>query len=564
MADRIGILQCSRRKRLPPKPLIFQLFLALTLCGWLSTRALLAQEPVAVPVQEPIQPQQAEAAGTTIDAGTTRDVPPSGEPSQSSQDATLTDETPLRSGLRWHVGGTWRLAGERTSALDLNQPESLRLTPNDRGEHRLRLGGDIAFAQAKGFVRELAVQLEADLRQANDTTETPDGFLMRKAFAEATTLAGRFGAGRTVAQWGLGLVAQNGVDDPMQFGFKRGGGIVDRVQYAILPAAILQSGDPLNAFPLALAAAYDRVRLDDLARSESDVAHHWILALLYRGKDLQAGVYGVKRDQTDAAGLGLRVLIGDAYVNYGLWTRTGWRLSIAGEVAVISGTSTWLRTISQPDHLDVAQWGGVIRGEAAHKALKVRLEGGFASGDDRPFDGTLRNFQFASDYHVGLVLFSQYMRLQSRSTMANLGDPRFTNGAPAGVEHVDTHGAVTQAMYLHPVVRVEAHPRLAVLAGAVWAQAPVDVADPYQTYLAGGVPTGPRGAKKQRDLGLEFDTAVEWNQPLGLGPDGGGLALLARLDAGVLLPGHAFDAADGTAATAVAAAQAQLALRGSW
>jgi hypothetical protein len=475
------------------------------------------------------------------------------------QDATATDEAPLRSGLRWHVNGNWRLAGDRVTAIDVNAPEPLRLAPADTREHRLRLGGDIEYARSEGFVRSLGAQLEGDFRQSDYTVDTPDGFTARKAYAEATTLAGRFSGGITTQHWGLGLVAQDGVDDPMQFGMKHGAGIVTRLQYAILPAAIFSKGDPMDAFPLVLAVAYDWVRQDDLKRLDSDSARHWLAALLYRGKDLQTGFYGVKRDQKDAAGLGLDVYIADFYANYSTWTNTGWRLSLAGEAAVITGTTTWLRTVTQPDHLDVSQWGGVVRGEAEHKALKVRLEAGYASGDDRPFDGTLHNFQFASDYHVGLVLFSQYMRQQSRQTMANLGDPRFTNGAPAGVEHVDTHGAVTQAMYLHPVVRVEANKRFAVLAGAVFARSPVETADPFQTYLAGGVPTGQRGSKHQQDLGMEFDTAVEWNQPMSVG-----LSLLARVDAGVLLPGHAFDAADGTAASAVAAVQGQFALRGSW
>ncbi len=475
------------------------------------------------------------------------------------QDATATDEAPLRSGLRWHIDGSWRLAGEHVTPIEVNSPDPSRLGASDTGEHRLRLGGDVEYAQPTGFVRSLAAQVQADFRQSNDTVDTPDGFTMRKAFAEATTLAGRIGAGRTVSQWGLGIVAQNGEDDPMQFGMKHGGTIVDRVQYAILPAAIFQHGDPLDAFPLAIAVAYDRVRQDDLARTDSDVAHNWVAAVLYRGKELQAGVYGVKRDQLDAAGLGMNAWIGDAYASYSTFTNTGWKLGLAGEVAVVSGTTTWLRTITQPDHLDIAQWGGVIRGEAAHKSIKIRLEGGIASGDDRPFDSTLHNFQFASDYHVGLVLFSQYMRQQSRNTMSNLGDPRYTNGAPAGVEHVDTHGAVTQAMYLHPVVRIEATKRLALIVGAVLARSPNEVADPFQTYMAGGVPAGPRGAKHQQDLGTEFDTAIEWNQPLVFG-----LSLLARADAGVLLPGHAYDAADGTPASAVAGVQGQLALRGNW
>ena len=244
------------------------------------------------------------------------------------EDATATDEAPLRSGIRWHVNGSWRLGGDRVTPIDVNAPDPLRLAPADTGEHRLRVGGDFEYARSEGFVRGLAAQVQADFRQSNYTVDTPDGFLLRKAFGEATTAVGRFSGGRTTNHWGLGLVAQDGVDDPMQFGMKHGGGIVDRVQYAILPAAIFAKGDPQDAFPLVLAVAYDWVRRDDLARTDGDIAHHWVMAALYRGKDLQAGFYGVKRDQKDAAGLGLDVYIADFFANYSTWTNTGWRLSL--------------------------------------------------------------------------------------------------------------------------------------------------------------------------------------------------------------------------------------------
>ncbi len=480
------------------------------------------------------------------------------------EDATATDETPLKSGMRWHVNGNWRLVGDNVTPIEVDAPDAQRLSPNEAGEHRLRLGGDVRYALETGFVRALAAEVQADFRQSNYTVDTPEGYLARKAFVEATTLAGQFSAGRMTQHWGLGLVAQDGVDDPMQFGVKRGGGIVDRVQYAILPAALFQGGDPVKAFPLALAVAYDKVIQDDNARTSSDNAHHWLAALLYRSTALDAGLYGVKRDQTDNMGLGLHVLMADAFARYSAFLPQGGKLTIAAEAAYIGGTTTWLRTINQPDHLDVAQWGGVLRIEGERGPLQVRLEGGIASGDDRPFDSTLHNFQFASDYHVGIVLFSQYMRLQSRNTMANLGDPRFTNGAPAGVERLDTHGAVTQAMYLNPVIRLalpktRSGAKFALLWGMVAARAPVAVADPFRTYLNGGVPTGPRGAKNQTDLGAEFDSGLTVEQPFGFG-----LSAFLRADVGVLLPGHAYDAADGTSAPAVAATQVQLALRGAW
>jgi hypothetical protein len=476
---------------------------------------------------------------------------------------------PLSAG--WHAWLADRLAVESQSAAPVQRalPGDAGLSPSTQTWNRMRLGGAWVYAASHGFVRELQAVIEADVdRGSLDRFDAPGNTLtLRKGFVEATTLAGQFGAGRMVTSWGLGLVAQSGEDDPLQFGMRRGGSIVDRVQYAVLPAAPFQHGDPLKAFPLALAIAYDRVVSDDNVRLRqdwdgvvggTDHGRNLVAALLYRGKDLQLGAYASSRHQTDVQSLGLDARIADAYghwqVRHGTWT-----FAIAGEAVYASGTTTWLRTPANPELLQIEQFGGAARIEATHGQVHARLEAGVASGDSRPFDDTARNFAFASDYRVGLVLFPAYLSAVSATTRANIADPRFLGQPPAGVEHVLTHGAVTQALYVHPVVRIQATRRIAVLGGLVWARAPVDVADPYLSSLAGGSPTGPRGARSKRDLGLEVDAAAEFIQPLE-----DHVQVLVRADAGVLLPGDAFDDANGHAAPAMAVVQGQLALRARW
>lgn len=476
----------------------------------------------------------------------------------------------------WHAWIADRLSVESQSAAPVQRAVSTDagVPPSTQTWNRMRLGAAWVHTADHGFVRELQAMLEGDVDRGGldrelfgQDSQPGNAVTLRKAFVEATTLAGQIGVGRMVASWGLGLVAQAGEEDPLQFGMRRGGSIVDRIQYAVLPAAPFQGGDPLKAFPLALAVAYDRVVSDDLARLRQDWegitggpdhGRNLVAALLYRGRDLQLGAYASSRHQTDAQSLGLDARIYDAF---GHWQvrRAGWTFALAGEAVYAKGSTTWLRTPANPDLLQIEQFGGAARLEITHGAVHARVEAGVASGDSRPFDETVRNFAFASDYRIGLVLFPAFLSAQSATTRANLADPRFVAQGPAGIEHVLTHGAVTQAMYLNPVVRLQATPRIAVLGGFVWARAPVDVADPYQAFLNGGTPTGPRGAKSKRDLGFEVDAAAEFVQPLEQH-----VHLLLRADAGVLLPGEAFDDANGHAAPAMAVVQGQLALRVRW
>ena len=78
--------------------------------------------------------------------------------------------------------------------------------------------------------------------------------------------------------------------------------IGSKAALSILPAALIQSGDPLKAFPLAVVVAYDRIVRDDLMYVENgDHGRQAIGALLYRSADLDLGAYGVSRTQRDAS-----------------------------------------------------------------------------------------------------------------------------------------------------------------------------------------------------------------------------------------------------------------------
>jgi len=456
-----------------------------------------------------------------------------------------------------------RFAGSGVSAMDVARPlptDSQLLGASTQKENRFRVGLGLDWAQHNGFFRKAMLEGEADVFFDiwSEGTHSSDQRL-RKGFAELTTLAGQVSAGRMVSTWGLGILAQAGEEDPMQFGLRRGGSLVDRVQYAILPAALFESGDLAKAFPLALVVAYDRVVRDDLLDvAVGDHGRQAIGALLYRSKELDFGAYGVSRSQRDKSELGADVTMGDVY---GAWRhKTGsYKFEIAGEWAVIAGETTWFRTTAHPESVDLLQHGGVLRAGLSRGPVSARLEFGLASGDSRPQDGTVRSMKFASDYRVGLILFPEFIKRHAQMASANVGDPRFAAAGPAGLERADTGGAVSQAIYLHPVVRFDPARAVSLLWGAVWARSPVDVADVYKTAMAGGTPTGPRGAKQKRDLGLEFDTAIELHHRATCG-----ITMLARVDGAVLLPGEAFADANGQDARVVVAAIGQVGLRANW
>jgi len=385
-----------------------------------------------------------------------------------------------------------------------------------------------------------------------------DKHLLRRFDVEFATRWGRLLAGRTVSTWGLGLLAQGGQDEDLQFGFKRRGVIVDRVQATLIPAAIPGDGSWAAAFPIALVLAADHVVEDDLARAaDGDDAENLIAALFVKHLQWEFGLYGVRRTQIDRRGLTINAWVSDIYGR--AFERFGkWQVELAGEFLSITGDTTYFRTAYNPDKLKIDQFGGVLRLTVKRKTFAIRVEGGVASGDQDPFDDTVRNFKFAADYRVGLVLFSDVMRRATANTAANLTDPRFAGQPPAGYERLASGGAVTQAIYIHPVARVGPWHGLAAQVGWLFAQAPAPLVDPYFSSLKGGEAIGPNGGTASTDLGSEIDAAV-WYEL-----DAGPVRAMARVDWGSATLGKAFADRDGKVGPDVSTVLGQLLVRGTW
>jgi hypothetical protein len=535
--------------------------------GWAQELAVAPAD--ATPVATAAEPTPVAAPDDTTAAAILPSVVPPAAPEPAPPVApalVLYPEDPATRDARTFPIGFHAWTVFRTTQPDATRVDTdpgLPQVPVDRPRTgRLRVGGMWVDAGKGGPVKRSSATLEFDLWRNQHSIglrwDDPDAAL-RRGFVEAITDYGLFGAGRTLSTWGVGLLAHDGEDDPMQPGARMGGNIVDRVQYAFAPGSLF--GRDEKSLPLFLAVALDRVVRDDVVDAAAgDVARNAVAALFYRSKDWELGGYFVDRSHDDAQGLGLQARIGDiaGKVNFALGPGT---LELAGEGVIVRGETTWLRTPLQPPGIDVAQQGGVLRADWTQalnghgKGLRARLELGHASGDDRPFDATLRPFRFAADHQTTLLLFREAVRQNAAVTALRLSDPALVGAAPAGVEHLDTKGAITNATYIAPAVRMQPYDWLGLLVAATWARAPVDVADPFQSSLAGGQATAWRGAVQARDLGMELDAALELRPRLPYG-----FWLVVRYDYGVFWPGAAFAGNDGKPARSVTGTLYQLRL----
>lgn len=502
----------------------------------------------------------------------------------NDQTSSGADASDLGAGWRFDLGASIqeRVAVSYLSSIPVGRPlpdDRSQLEPTPTVENRLRLGEYLAFRHRTGFFREIKIDVQLDLfsgpfkKTLDDELLSydplqPDGnslfasshHHLRKLSCDVTTVVGRLSGGRTTNSWGLGILAQNGDDDdPLQFGLKRTGHYVTRLSFATMPAAWFMGDRAVVDAPLTVAFAYDWLVHDDrMSVDDGDSGNNIIATLGWFANDFRLGFFGVRRTQENKDGLETKAWVADIY-GMGKFGVGGWQVQLATEWAFVVGETEAFRGYANPDSVDVQQVGGVVRFDVAKDLFSARLEGGYASGDSRPNDDTLHAMTFAADYRVGLVLFPELLRRTTAVAAYNAQDPRFTGEPPVGFDDIPSRGAVTQAMYLNAVFGVRPVANMTVLAGALFARTPEDAVDVYRTNLAGGTPTGPRGAAHQTGLGVELDMAIRYRQPLGAG-----LALMGQLAGGVLFPGGVFDDADGNAAPAMGVVVGQFAVEGMW
>lgn len=456
--------------------------------------------------------------------------------------------------VRWSTPGSYRLraTGLTPFPLDAHQTETgQRLL----GEHRLRIQPTIEAGP-------LFVHLEIDVLTGQifgDTNPIGSAFVERRHgdptvwYDGWTTVEPRqawidlqlpwFGLefGQMGADWGMGLLDDDGRDDPddrwvQRLGDKRNGDLVDRVLLSVRPLRPFTHGALGDAV---LSLGGDHVWQDDLASAlDGDTAWRIVGALSWPGDALSGGLYGVHRIQTDEDGDETARTALDAHLRLNLpLFLIGAEVKVEGEIVGVLGETDAVRPATSPTGVDLLGLGWALRAEMAWRCPQVAagVEVGYASGDADPDDGEWRAFTFDPDFRVGLVLFPDVLRLVSLRSAERAADPNRVGIAPAGADWLPTDGAVRNAIYLNPGVTWR--PGAWTLTGmAVLAWGSEPFVDPFETFESGGQPRNHRDEPAARFYGVEAAFGAGWRFALAdiatgeLGVQGGALFPGAALD----------------------------------
>ena len=404
------------------------------------------------------------------------------------------------------------------------------------GGFRAVLEGDLFEGQLAGD--EWDVPGEEDARDRHRMgVGTGEDFDLRKAFVKARF--GFFGvqAGVSTSHWGLGMLANDGNRDPV-FGRNDFGDRVIRLQVASRPFG-------KGEVPLTISLAGDRVIEDEFSHwtpfNEEDKggkAWQGIGAVLWQPEDgATLGVYGVHRRQTESDDERQTIITAlDAYAD---WTTEldGWSLRLAGEGATLLGSTSRALTYNYRDELRVRCGGltGLVELNPHDLPLRGLFRGGWASGDGNPDNDVVNDFAYDRDFDAGMVAHDELGGAVDAAAYDQIGRPDNSGGAPEGADAIVREGAFIHAVFLQPVLIVDAMDWLELRAGTTlhWATAPI--AQPFATTRNGGVPANFLGTPTEGyAMGPELNWAVEVGDVV-VGPKKMGLKPAFLLQGGHLL-----------------------------
>lgn len=463
-------------------------------------------------------------------------------------------------------GARWDLSGEARVRFDAVTPFRLDRAGTQTERHLwlstgLRVAAGFELADGvdlnlglEAFVGQVAGEwtgvglaaTERPFRVSRASATELQWVLPRRLNVTVSRPSGRFAAGVQGSHVGLGMLAHDG-DHASPFGDARQGNVVARVGGALTPWR--PNPDAGLARGVAFVLAADFVLRDDAAS-------------VILGDLAFAGTAGV-RLQAPRGGFGLVVSPRYQLDREDPWhvaaarphlfavpiDATGsWRfgaegspvhVTLAGEGAVVLGRTNRPYGEETTEGAELLTLGGLLRGSVdVHPArLTITADLGYASGDSDPRDGVARTFAMHSDHNVGLLLFEELLpRLTARSA-DRVADPELSGLPAAGLRHGIAQGGVSNAVYLHPTLRVRPVSTLDVRVGWVLAFAAAPVVDLYETALNGGYNASWGGAEAGGSLyGNEVDLAVACTIPIP-----GRLALRLGAEAALLVPGDVFD-----------------------
>jgi hypothetical protein len=485
--------------------------------------------------------------------------------------------------IRLQIHGEYELRLDRMQSFPLDPTETTLLAKpgavsdslgqNTWLEHWFRITPRFEIGQALALVGQMDVltgEVMGDVAHDVWADQTPRDSLNglnnvqpRWLYLDWLTPIGLVRAGQQPNHWGMGLVANDGDHAPL-FGDYRYGSIGDGLLFGTKPMG--KDG------PLTVAITGQYVFKDPtVVLSRGDRAVQGALAAYLEDGLNKVGVYGVYRHQwNDSFTSADPFFTYDERLNVGVIDAAGnfatpvvgqhaWLFG-AAEAATILGTTNQIRTQAQSlsgTNTNIASYGGATQWGIVHVAadtvptegqpldwgdLVAQVELGYASGSADPYDTTQSRFTFDPNHKVGLVLFDEVMRFQTARAAVAAQDPHLTNAmrTQPGVNLLASNGGVFGAEYINPTAIVRPRPWLDLKGGVVLAQTTADYVDPYRLAVSGSSVNYNGGNPARHDLGVELDGGFEARATTEYG-----LRLHAGAQAGVLIPGGAFDDANG-------------------
>ncbi len=486
-----------------------------------------------------------EAESVTVETWEGEEEGEEVEVKEATTKKTVSFEIPLK------VDGLYTYMSDiQVSDISLDRPEDEILFGNNLGMNsiggaRFRLTPQFKYKDVLSIVAQgdlllypfgdepEGVERSSDIRtHFGDNRDWRSWFNPRHLYLEALLPFGLLRAGQMGSMWGMGMLANDGDQDPV-FGTVFGGDIVERVLFATKPFYKLNN-EYIKDFVLAIAG--DLV-FDDITAKlyKGDLAWQAVVALRWSWKKQSAGFYFVYRNQTKKDDRKLEIYAIDFTAHLAMDFIHNLEGYVEAETVYITGETTLARSILYPGGHDVSQFGIVGRlGLKWLETINFWLELGYASGDSNAYDDSIKQLTMDPSRKVGLILFPEVLAWQSARGAVLAGHDEITGQDNPGIELLPSNGGVSGSFYFNPVLRAKPLKWLEANVGLVVARASTYLISAWE-QKSHGAPAGYLGGSaSQTNLGVELDGSLWFHIPVKY------VGLSAGVEAGYFWPGKYF------------------------